>query len=106
MRFYGEVGYGDTSETAPGVWEPVIVEYPYRGDVIRNIKRLEQGETLNDDVAVNNAISVVADEYANQHFFNIKYVMWQGVRWKVTAVEVKPPRLVLNIGEVYNGPTP
>lgn len=106
-RFYGKVGYGTTEEqpTDSGVWVDVIVEVSYFGDVIRNIKRTETGEGLNDDVAVNNAISIVADPYATGHFFEIKYVQWEGVLWTVTAVEVRLPRLILNIGSVYNGPT-
>lgn len=106
MRFFGEVGYGESTETSPGVWEFVIEEFAYRGDVIRNTRRMESGETLNDNVLVNNSISIVADEYANEHFFKIKYVVWQGKRWTVSSVEVKSPRLVLNLGGVYNGPTP
>lgn len=106
MRFYGEVGYGESTETSPGVWKDVITEFVYRGDVIRNTRRLESGEHLNDDLSVNNAISIVADEQANEHFFKIKYVVWQGTRWKVSSVEVKTPRLILYLGGVYNGPTP
>lgn len=106
-RFYGEVGYGTTEEQPAdsGVWVDVIIEEAYFGDVIRNIKRAEAGEGLNDDVAVNNAISIVADPYATGHFFEIKYVRWEGVLWTVTAVEVRLPRLILNLGSVYNGPT-
>lgn len=106
-RFYGVVGYGTTEEQPAdsGVWEDVIVEYPYFGDVIRNIKREEAGEGLNNNVAVNNAISIVADPYAMGHYFEIKYVEWEGVFWTVTAVTVQRPRLVLNLGSVYNGPT-
>lgn len=52
-----------------------------------------------------NSISIVADKYANEHFFLIRYVMWEGVRWTVTNVEVRAPRLLLSIGSVYNGPT-
>jgi hypothetical protein len=108
MRFFGEVGYGESTETPPGsgVWVDVIDEYAYRGDVIRNTRRLESGDQLNDDLSVNNSISIVADEYANQHFFNIKYIKWQGLLWTVSSVEVRPPRLILSLGGVYNGPTP
>lgn len=106
MRFFGEVGYGESTETSPGVWEFVITERNYRGDVVRNTRRLESGETLNDNILVNNSISIVADDHANEHFFKIKYVVWQGIRWTVSSVEVKPPRLILNLGGVYNGPTP
>ena len=48
----------------------------------------------------------MADSYAEENFFAIKYVRWMGARWVVTNVEVRRPRLILNLGEVYNGPTP
>jgi len=105
-RFYGEVGYGETLETSPGVWEDVISEYCYTGDVIRNTRRLEEGEHLNNDITVGNSISIVADELAFEHFFNIRYVRWMGVLWSVTSVEVQHPRLILSLGSKYNGPTP
>lgn len=107
-RFHGEVGYGKAEEKPinSGVWVNVITEVPYFGDVIKNIRRLEDGSTLNDDVSVNNSISIVADEYAVKHFALIKYVKWMGVRWTVSSVEVRHPRLILSLGSVYNGPTP
>lgn len=107
-RFYGTVGYGEPVETPPGsgVWKDQIVEKSYTGDVIRNTRKLEPGEGLNDDVIVGNSISVVADQFADANFFKIKYVRWGGVLWKVTSVEVRAPRLILSLGSVYNGPTP
>jgi len=106
-RFAGEVGYGEQVKTAPGVWEDLITEHRYFGDVIRVTMTQRDGdEKVNTDLAVNNAISVVADERAVKHFSKIKYVRWEGVLWVVTSVELKHPRLILNIGEVYNGPTP
>lgn len=106
-RFSGEVGYGETVESPPdsGIWVDQITEVLYFGDVVRNIARYPDGEQLNNDLSVNNSISIVADEYANTHFFNIRYVRWAGVNWTVTSVEVRSPRLILNIGSVYNGPT-
>lgn len=106
-RFCGEVGYGTTVESpeGSGVWIDQITEILYFGDVNRAIRRTPDGETLHNDLAVNNEISIVADEYATQHFFNIKYVRWVGVNWTVSSVEVRSPRLILNIGSVYNGPT-
>lgn len=106
-RFHGEVGYGETVESPPGsgVWVDQITEFPYTGDVIRNSRRLESGEGLNDDISVGNSISIVADQHAIEHFFKIKYVRWAGVLWTVTTVEVRSPRLILSLGSVYNGPT-
>lgn len=107
-RFYGEVGYGTPVENPPGsgVWIDVINEYPYQGDVIRNTRQIEAGDKVNEDIVVSNSISIVADQYAIENFFKIKYVRWSGVLWTVTTVEVRSPRLILSIGSVYNGPTP
>ena len=107
-RFYGEVGYGESVEdpVGSGVWIDVITEYPYFGDVIRNTAKFEGSQNLNNDISVGNSISIVADQHAIEHFFNIRYIRWAGTLWTVTSVEVKSPRLVLSLGSVYNGPTP
>lgn len=104
-KFYGNVGYAQSIEstTNPGVWQETITEVAYYGDVIRNTRRYEKGEGLNDNLTLNNMISIVADAYAYQHFFAIKYIDWMGASWKVTNVEVQRPRLLLIIGGVYNG---
>ena len=105
-RFYGRVGYGESVEGAPGVWADEIIERSYFGDVIRDARNLKPGENLNADLSVQNSISIVADAYANDHFFAIRYVEWAGALWTVSSVEVQSPRLLLRLGEVYNGPTP
>lgn len=106
-RFYGEVGYGNSLETPPdsGIWVDEITETSYQGDVIRNVKTSEGNQKVNDDISVSNSISIVADQYAIDHYFKIKYIRWEGVLWTVTSVEVRKPRLILNLGSVYNGPT-
>lgn len=105
-RFFGRIGYGTSVEGEPGVWADEIVEREYYGDIIRSTRELNDGENLNADLSVQNSISIVADAYANDHFFAIRYVEWAGVLWTVSSVEVQSPRLLLRLGEVYNGPTP
>jgi len=106
-KFYGEIGYGETVEnpSGSGVWIDNITEVKYYGDVVRNTRQLREGESLNDDLSVNNSISIVADAYANEHFFAIRYIRWAGTLWTVSDVEVQSPRLLLRLGGVYNGPT-
>lgn len=106
-KFYGPIGFAFPQETeeGSGIWEDVIVERNYRGDVIKNVKRWENGERLHDDLNVNNTISIVADPYAFGKLFAIKYIKWLGSYWEITSVETQTPRLVLSIGGVYNGPT-
>ena len=109
-RFYGKVGYsGETVESFPGsgIWvDRGMIERPYFGDVIRDSRKINESKSVNDDISVGNSISIVADAYAYEHYFNMKYVEWNGVRWKVSVVEVQRPRLILSLGGVYHGPTP
>lgn len=108
-RFRGAIGYADgTVETPPGsgVWVEQIVEFQYTGDIVRNNRKLEEAEKVNLDISVGNSISIVADAYANEHFFAIRYVQWSGALWTVVNVDVQSPRLLLRLGGVYNGPTP
>lgn len=103
-RFFGEIGYGVRIESAPGVWKDSITEKSYYGDVIRNTKQNQDGQSVNDDITVGNSISIVADEYAGLHFLAIRYIRWLGVLWTVANVDVQHPRLVLRLGAKYNGP--
>lgn len=104
-KFYGVIGYGEPVETSPGVWQDSIVEHSYYGDVIRNARTLQDDEKINSDLTVGNSISIVADAYANNHFFAMRYIAWAGTLWVVSEVEVQSPRLVLRLGGVYHGPT-
>lgn len=105
-KFYGAVGYGETVELEPGVTEYKVTERKYFGDVIRNTRRLDEGDKVIGDITTNNSISIVADPYAINHFHAMKYVVWAGVRWTVSQVEVAEPRLILRLGGVFNGPLP
>lgn len=102
-KFYGPVGYAEIVETAPGVKEERIVEKFHSGDLVRNIRRLESSDKLNDDINIANEISIVADPFAIENFHKMRYVGYMGTRWKVTSVDVQYPRLILTIGGVYNG---
>ncbi len=105
-KFHGQIGYALVTETSPGVFEDVISEVTYYGDVVRNNRKLREGDQVNDDILVQNLVSVLADAYAVKHIHNMRYVVWQDTRWKVVDVEVQRPRLVLRLGGVYNGDTP
>lgn len=102
MKFYGIVGYVNTEETKPGVYEEVTTERPYYGDFKRVIGKWQSVDKLNDDKRLNNEISIVADEYAFHHFSAIHYVVIEGVKWTVNTITVQHPRLILEIGGVYN----
>lgn len=110
-KFFGTIGFAAGDRAGTGSEEGIVKELPvveraYYGDVIQNSRRVEQGSDINDDIVLSNRISIVADAYAQEHFFAMKYVCWMGARWKINHVEVQRPRLILTVGGVYNGPTP
>ena len=106
MKFYGNVGYRITEEVRPGVQTPTITERPYYGDIQRLSRRLGSDNKVNADITIENQISIVSDPFALDHFQNIIYVWWMGTPFTVSKVEVEFPRLILTIGEVYNGERP
>jgi len=102
-KFYGEIGYAvEMVESSPGIWQEHIVLRPYSGDVLRNTSKTQPGENLNDNLTIDNRLSIVADPFAYEKFHAMRYVKWMGALWKITAVEVQRPRLILTIGGVYN----
>lgn len=102
-KFYGVIGYGVQEEVKPGVWKEQIEERNYSGDLTRNARRLQTTEHLNNSVVVANEINIIADPFAYNNFHNIRYVVYMGAKWKVSNVEVQYPRLILTLGEIYNG---
>lgn len=101
-KWYGVIGYVTTVETTPGVWEEQITERNYYGDLRRNTRRLQTTEQLNDNITASNELSIVADPYAELNFHDMRYAEIKGVKWKITNVEVEPPRLNLTVGGLYN----
>lgn len=101
-RFYGAVGFAEQIETAPGVWQEKITERHYKGDVTRNQIRWNQGSEMNDDLRVDNEISIIPDPFFEIHMPTIRYVTWMGSKWKVTSFMMRPPRVVLQIGGPYH----
>lgn len=102
-KFYGTIGYVVQKESAPGVWEDVVTEKNYRGDIILNQQRWQGSDQVNDNLNLDNSISVISDEYANKNIGAMKYIVWAGVKWKIQSISIKRPRIVIQIGGVYNG---
>lgn len=105
-KFYGKIGFGVTEEleNEPGIFttHTSITEKSYRGDVTKLGRRLETGNEANDSFKVTNRISIVANPFAYANIYNIKYVVYLGVKWEVTSMSIEQPRIVLTLGGVYS----
>lgn len=101
-KFFGKIGYAMTQETKPGVWMDQIMEREYYGDLLRNSYRFQTSDKVNDDVSIVNEFSIIADSFAKDNFHLMKYIEFEGTKWKITNVEVRYPRLNLTVGGIYN----
>lgn len=105
-KFFGEIGFATQVETSPGFWEDKIIEKQYYGDITREARRFSASEQILDNINLSNQLSIIADGYVVDNVQNLRYVRWLGGLWKISYVELKFPRLVLEMTGVYNGPTP
>lgn len=101
-KFYGSIGYAETVEASPGVWKEQITKREYFGELVRNTRKLQTADQVNDNININNEVSIIADPYAISNFHSMRYAEFMGTKWKISNVEVKYPRLILTLGGVYN----
>lgn len=126
-KYYGAIGFLVHEEDSNYEWDPFnftsddipvgfpetdvdvhaekILEKPYFGDIIKDTRKWQGSEHLNDNLTISNRISVIGDPYAFQNFHSIKYITWMGSKWKVKSIEVAYPRLILDVGGVYHEQT-
>lgn len=102
-RYYGTIGFSKNEEIEPGIWSEQITTRNYSGDVLTSRQSMVSGKGSNSNILVKNTFSIISDLYADENFYSIKYITWRGVKWSVTDIEVQYPRLILTIGDVYNG---
>lgn len=106
-KWSGKIGFVKSVEKpeGSGVWKNEVTLKPYHGDVRRTIRRFQSGDKVNDDVALNNEISVVINSYLKENFYAVRFISFMGAWWKVNTVTMEYPRMTLEIGGVYNGDT-
>lgn len=104
VRYHGIIGYGQTAEVRPGVWEDVITERRLFGDVLRPSRSFDTGDKVIPDSKLGNRISVLVDDEITANIDAIRFIEYRGNFWSVSRIEEERPRLILSMGEVYSGP--
>lgn len=103
-KFSGKIGYVIPVEQSAGVYVDRAKERPAKGDVLQNVHKWENGEWLNNNLNVDHRISILADSFFLQNGSILRYVKWRGAYWCITSIDYQHPRIILNLGGVYNGP--
>jgi hypothetical protein len=106
MKYSGKFGLGSTVETVAGVWEDVITEVDYIGDVVQSTEAFSLEGSVLPQYRTTTSVSVLSGGVDKEDYTDLRYVTYAGQRWTIASVVVEPPRLVIYIGEVYDGPFP
>lgn len=103
-KWYGKIGFAVMSEITPGEHRETLKEVHYYGDILKNSRALQNSTvSTNSNVRISNQISILADPYARDHIYDMRCIEFQGARWKISDVNVQYPRLVISMGDLYNG---
>ena len=103
-KWYGQIGFEMTKETDLDVWTEFIEERNYYGDILHNSKSSYRGDNeVNEGFNISNRISFIADPYARENFYRMKYATFMGAKWKIKDIEVEYPRLIMTLGGLWNG---
>lgn len=102
-KYHGMIGFAEQTETSPGVWTEDITEHEYSGDLLRFNRRTQGSGKVNDDMTINNQISIIADAYLNENLYAIRYVTFMGGKWKIESVDGEYPRMIFTLGGLYHG---
>ena len=106
-RFHGKVGftiYIDDQTT--GIADEQVVERTYFGTVTEHRRSWNSSDMVTKDLRLSNQISITADDFAFKHASAICYCEYMGGLWEVSSIRVVRPRIILNLGGVYNGARP
>lgn len=102
MKCSGKIGYARTEEASPGVYQEIITEKQYYGDVVRNNAQIIDSSTINYNVRLNNNISVLCDKYMTDNLGCIRYLTFKKSKWKISSIEIKDNRMIFTLGDLYN----
>jgi hypothetical protein len=106
MRYSGALGIVEQSEVRPGIWEETVTEVPVLGTVRQATAALDGTDQVLPQYSTTTSVTVPARGVGPLDNSSIRYVTYKGDRWQISSIVDEPPRIVLYIGEKYNGPTP
>lgn len=99
------VGYTIEQDQGHGIISEQPVEVSVRGDMLRNNPRMSYSGSVNGTMTMSMSFSFIADAFAFQHMTKIRYLIFNGEAWTVNTIQEVRPRIILELGGAYNGPT-
>lgn len=105
MKFYGKIYTVFSKEVreGTGIYENITKVFTRKGDFIRNSARWTEPNTVNDGISLNGKISVLLDPELECCVGYIKAVEFKNSKWKVKSIDIQKHRVVIELGDLFNG---
>ena len=105
-KYAGNIVFFINEEVEPGIWEEHIVARKYYGDVKRLGAYTQASKYgVGYNFTLNNQLSILADPFANENLYRIRYAEYMGTKWIIQSAEVRDHRLILTLGGEYHEQT-
>lgn len=60
-KWFGKIGLVQTVETEPSIFEEKVTEHDCYGELLKNARRVQTADKVNDDLTIANTLSILAD---------------------------------------------
>lgn len=101
MKYHGKLGFVLTEQTSPGTWTPRTEIREVTGDVLQRTIRESDTQTINPDVTFDQQISFLYDSFMTQNMFVMEWIEWMGKRFKISKIDIRPPRMIITMGKEW-----
>lgn len=101
MKYHGKLGFVLTEQTSPGTWTPRTEIREVTGDVLQRTIRESDAQTINPDVTFDQQISFLYDSFMTQNMFVMEWIEWMGKRFKISKIDIRPPRMIVTMGKEW-----
>lgn len=104
MRWSGKLGFSTEVEVSKGRIEDSITETPAMGDVETRTDTFSTSDQVLPEHRTSTSVSVLLGSSERVDFSKLRYITHRGRRYVPSSIVEEHPRVVIYIGEEYNGP--
>lgn len=106
MRWSGKLGFSTEVEVTKGRFEDVVTERSVMGEIETRTDTFIVGNQVLTQTGTSTSVSVLFGSVERIDFSTLVYVTHRGKRYVPSSIVEDIPRVVIYIGEEYNGPEP
>lgn len=106
MRWSGKLGFTTEVEVSKGRFEDVVTERPAMGEIETRTDTFTVGDQVLTRAGTSTSVSVLFGSVERIDFSSLVYITHRGKRYVPSSIVEDIPRIVIYLGEEYNGPKP